>query len=130
MSTELTYLSWAALLTGSLWIPYVIAQVTTNGFLTPANYVDPTPRPLPPWGQRANRAHLNAVESFAPFAALIGVVHVTGAESSMTAIWAAIYFWARLIHAVVYLLGTPYVRTGAFNFTWFAILGLFWAVIS
>ena len=45
MSTELKYLAFTALLTASLWIPYVVAQVMTNGFLQPPNYVDPTPRP-------------------------------------------------------------------------------------
>ena len=42
MSTELKYLAFTALLTASLWIPYVVAQVMTNGPLQPANYVDPT----------------------------------------------------------------------------------------
>jgi hypothetical protein len=49
MTTDLTYLAFTAMLTGSLWIPYVISQVVTNGLLTPANYVDLTPRPLPMW---------------------------------------------------------------------------------
>ncbi len=50
MSTDLKYLAFTAILTATLWIPYVIAQVTTNGPLKPQNYVDPTPRPLPLWG--------------------------------------------------------------------------------
>ena len=37
MTTDLTYLAFTAMLTGSLWIPYVISQVVTNGLLTPAN---------------------------------------------------------------------------------------------
>ena len=45
MSPDLKYLAFTALLTASLWIPYVVCQVTTNGALAPANYVDPTPRP-------------------------------------------------------------------------------------
>ena len=64
MSIELKYLAYTALLTASLWIPYVVAQVRTNGPLIPENYVDPKQRPLPLWGQRAYRAHLNAVETF------------------------------------------------------------------
>ena len=75
MSTELKYLAFTALLTASLWIPYVVAQVRTNGFLIPENYIDPKQRPLPFWGQRADRAYLNAVETFAPFAALVLLVH-------------------------------------------------------
>ena len=30
MSTDLKYLAFTALLTASLWIPYVIAQITTT----------------------------------------------------------------------------------------------------
>jgi uncharacterized MAPEG superfamily protein len=87
MTADLNYLACTAILTAALWIPYVIAQVATNGFLSPANYVDPTP-PLPPWGKRADRAYLNAVESFAPFAALVIVAHVAGKANAMTAFWA------------------------------------------
>ena len=50
------------MLTAALWIPYVACQVMNNGPLKAANYIDPTPRPVPDWGKRANRAHINAVE--------------------------------------------------------------------
>jgi hypothetical protein len=49
MTTDLTYLGYTAMLTAVLWIPYVVAQVATNGFLTSGNYRDPTPRPVPFW---------------------------------------------------------------------------------
>jgi len=130
MSIELKYLALTALLTAALWIPYIISQVTTNGFLAGENYVDPTPRPVPLWGQRANRAHLNAVETFAPFAALVLVAHVGGKESAMTAFWAMSFFWLRLAHAVIYLLGVPFLRTLLFTLGFVAICGLAWAVLS
>ena len=57
MSIDLKYLAFTAILTASLWIPYVVCQVMTNGPLAPPNYIDPTPRPLPLWGRRA-RPHL------------------------------------------------------------------------
>jgi uncharacterized MAPEG superfamily protein len=78
MSTDLKYLAFTAILTASLWIPYVVGQVMTNGPLAPTNYLDPTPRPLPLWGKRADRAYVNAVENFAPFAALVIAVHLAG----------------------------------------------------
>src|SRR5271163_2585505 len=74
MSPEVKYLAFTALLTASLWIPYIVAQIVTNGTLQAQNYVDPTPRPVPFWGMRAHRAHLNAVETFAPFAALVVLI--------------------------------------------------------
>ena len=130
MSVELKYLALTALLTAALWIPYIIAQVMTNGFLSGENYVDPTPRPVPLWGQRANRAQLNAVESFAPFAALVLVAHVAGKETTMTAFWAMAFFWLRLVHAAVYLLGVPFIRTPVFTLGFVAVCGLAWSVLS
>ena len=130
MSIELRYLAFTALLTAALWIPYIVAQVRTNGFLSGENYVDPTPRPVPLLGQRANRAHLNAVETFAPFAALVLVAHVAGRADAMTAFWAASFFWLRLAHAVVYLLAVPYVRTLIFTLGFVAEIGIFWEVIK
>jgi uncharacterized MAPEG superfamily protein len=130
MSTDLRYLAFTAILTASLWIPFVVAQVMTNGPLQPRNYVDPTPRPLPLWGKRADRAYINAVETFAPFAALVIVVHLTGKANAMTAFWAASYFWLRLAHAGVYLLGIPLVRTLLFTFGYVAIVGIFWELIK
>jgi uncharacterized MAPEG superfamily protein len=77
MTTELFYLLLAALLTGSLWIPVVVGYVRTRGPLTSETYrVAPTDR-LPDWVNRANRAHQNAVESFAPFAAVVLAAHVS-----------------------------------------------------
>jgi uncharacterized MAPEG superfamily protein len=130
MTPDLKYLAYTAILTASLWIPYIVAQVMTNGFLTPPNYVDPAPRPIPLWGKRADRTYLNAVEAFAPFAAIVIVAHLTGKANGMTAFWAAWFFWMRLAHAVVYLTAIPYVRTLAFTLGYVAVVGIFWEVIK
>jgi uncharacterized MAPEG superfamily protein len=125
MSTDLKYLALTALLTASLWIPYVIAQVKTNGPLQPANYVDPTMRPLPPWGKRADRAYLNAIETFAPFAALVILIHITGKANAATALLTASFFWIRVAHAIVFWTAIPYIRTIVFTLGYVAVLGLF-----
>ena len=130
MTTDLTYLAYTAILTASLWIPYIVAQVMTNGFLAAPNYVDPTPRPVPLWGKRADRTYLNAVEVFAPFAAVVIIAHVSGKADAMTAFWAACFFWLRLTHAVVYLLGVPYIRTFVFTLGYFAVAGIFWELVK
>ena len=130
MSTDLKYLAFTALLTASLWIPYVVAQVMTNGPLTPDNYVDPTQRPLPPWGKRADRAYLNAVETFAPFAALVLLIQVTGKANAMTAFWAMSFFWLRVAHAIVYWAAIPFIRTIVFTLGYVAILGLFYELMK
>ena len=130
MSPDLKYLALTAMLTAALWIPYVVCQVMTNGLLTPPNYIDPTPRPLPLWGKRADRTYINAVETFAPFAALVIVAHLAGKADAMTAFWAACYFWLRLAHAIVYLLGIPLIRTIIFTLGYVAIAGIFWEIIK
>ena len=88
MTIDLRYLVYTAMLTAALWIPYIVCQVKINGPLEPKNYVDPTARPVPPWGQRAHRAYLNAVEVFAPFAALVIAAQLAGKANSVTAFWA------------------------------------------
>ncbi len=130
MSTDLKYLALTALLTAVLWIPYVVAQVMTNGFLKPINYMDPAPRPLPLWGKRADRTYMNAVEVFAPFAALVIIAHLAGKANAMTAFWAVCFFWLRLAHAVVYLSGIAYIRTVVFTLGFVCIAGIFWEVIK
>src|SRR3981081_1244486 len=115
MTTDLKYLVFNAMLTAALWIPYIVCQVMTNGFLAPENYVDPAQRPVPLWGKRADRAYLNAVEVFAPFAALVIVAQLAGKADAMTAFWSMGFFWLRLAHAVVYWLAVPYVRTLIFT---------------
>ena len=129
MTTDLQYLAYTALLTASLWIVYIAAQVMTNGLLAPENYVDPALRAVPLWGLRANRAHLNAVESFAPFAALILIAHVAGKADATTAWCAIAFFWLRLAHAVVYWLGLPFIRTLVFTLGWIVVVVLFFQVV-
>jgi uncharacterized MAPEG superfamily protein len=130
MTTDLTYLALTAFLCAILWIPYVVCQVMTNGVLQPKNYVDPSPRPLPAWGERAHRAYLNGVETFAPFAALVIVAHLANKVDGTTVFWTIFFFWVRLAHAVVYLLAIPYIRTLLFVLGFIAVLGLFWTVIG
>lgn len=129
MTTELKYLAYTALLTAALWIPYVVCQVKTNGFLAPENYKDPTVRPMPLWGHRAHRAYLNSVETFAPFAALVLIAEVSGKADAMTAFWAMAFFWIRLVYALVYWAALPFVRTLVFTLGMVCVVGLFVEVV-
>jgi uncharacterized MAPEG superfamily protein len=130
MTQELTYLAYTAMLTATLWVVYIACQVQTNGFLSPQNYIDPEPRPVPLWGKRAHRAYLNAVEVFAPFAALVLIIHVTNQSNSTTAFLAMAFFWLRLIHAIVYWFAIPYLRTLVFTLAFLCVLGLFWQAVT
>ncbi|MGH6982012.1 MAG: MAPEG family protein [Stellaceae bacterium] len=129
MTPDLKYLAFTAMLTAALWIPYIVCQVMTNGGLKPQNYRDPTPRPVPLWGQRAHRAYLNSIETLAPFAALVIIAQIAGKADAMTAMWAMIFFCARIVHAVVFWAAIPYIRTLAFVVGFVAVVGIFCEII-
>jgi uncharacterized MAPEG superfamily protein len=63
------------------------------------------------WAGRARRAHLNMIENLVLFAALVLTAAVAGKANALTAIGAAIFFWARLAYVVIYLVGIPWLRT-------------------
>ncbi len=130
MTPDLTWLAYTAVLTALLWIPYIAGLTMTAGPITAEGYRDPTPPELPAWVKRCYRAHLNAVESLAPFAVLIIIGHLAGASNDMTAFWAMVFFLARLAHAVVYWMGIPYIRTVAFTVGLIATLGIFWEIAT
>jgi uncharacterized MAPEG superfamily protein len=129
MTTELKYLAFTAMLTAALWIPYIVCQVMTNGFLSGENYVNPAPRPVPLWGQRADRVYMNAVETFAPFAALVLLIHIAGKENATTTFLAMSFFWLRVAHAIVYWAAIPFIRTLVFTLSFFCVVGLFYELM-
>jgi uncharacterized MAPEG superfamily protein len=129
MTADLTYLAMAALLTGLLWLPYILGQISSNGMMAPADFADPKPRETLLWVQRANRAHVNAVETMAPFAVLVLIAHVAGVAGESSALWCAVFFWARVAHAIVYIAGIPYARTITFATGNVAMIALFVAII-
>ena len=70
---------------------------------------------------RARRAHLNMIENMVLFAALVLIAAVAGKANATTAMGAMIFFWARLVYAVIYLIGIPWLRTLA----WFvSVIGM------
>ena len=124
MKTELFYLLLTAILTGVLWIPVVIGYVVSRGPLTPDQYRTASTAPLPDWVNRANRAHVNAVENFAQFAAVVLIGQLIGVSTPVTATCAAVYFYARLAHAVIHISGSGllFVRTVLFTIGWIAFI--------
>ena len=71
-----------------------------------------------PWISRAVRAHQNLTENIGPFAILVLVAHIAGKADVITAIGAKTFFFARVAHAGVYILGITYVR----SLLWFVAL--------
>ena len=124
MTTELFYLLLTAVLTGVLWIPVVTGYVLSRGPLKPSDYKVAPTSSLPDWVNRANRAHINAVENFATFAAVVLIAHAVGVSTSITEISAAVYFYARAAHAVIHIsgFGLFMARTVMFTVAWVAFV--------
>jgi uncharacterized MAPEG superfamily protein len=113
MKPELTYLLWVTLLTALLWIPYVLDRLTVRGLPDTVGY-PAQPKPQSAWAQRMKAAHANAVENLVVFATLVLLAHAAGISNSTTAMAAALYFWARVVHVLAYTFALPWVRTLAF----------------
>jgi uncharacterized MAPEG superfamily protein len=127
MNSALYYLAASGMFCVLLWIPYILNRVFVWGIPAFAsNYPDkkfPAEAPaIPVWAKRAQRTHLNMVETLPAFAAVILAAYLVDAENSMIGTWAAVFFWARIFHASVYILGIPYLRTPIYLVSWAAVL--------
>lgn len=130
MEQAYLYLVLSGALTILLWTPYILARVFVWGlpiFLHnyPENY--PAQEPEPPlWAQRAQRAHLNMVETMPAFIAVVvgaGFIADASAYATIGAL-AQVFFFARIAHAVVYTLAIPGLRTPVYLVSWAAVLGI------
>ncbi|MEL7212897.1 MAG: MAPEG family protein [Pseudomonadota bacterium] len=124
MSIELTYLTLSALLAASLWMPFIIGVNATQAREVADFNRPPDLSRMPAWVHRAHRAHLNMIEQFLPFVALVIIAHLQGVSTQVTVIAAAAFFWLRLAHAVGMisgLAGFP-ARPIIFTLGWICIL--------
>ena len=127
MTTELCYLTAAAVLTALLWVPYILNVIASNRLSDAVGYGALT---MSPWAERLKKAHYNAVENLAPFAVVILVANAAGVSNRATAVSAAVYFWARVIHPVAYTFAIPWVRTLSFAVAWLAIICIAWQIYA
>jgi uncharacterized MAPEG superfamily protein len=111
MSPELTLLVWATVLTLVQALVATMGATSQVGLPILAGNRETLPA-IGGWAGRAQRAHRNMLENFALFAALVLVAQVAGKTNAMTALGAELFFWARLVYAVIYVVGIPWLRTG------------------
>ncbi|HET9460240.1 MAG TPA: MAPEG family protein [Sphingomicrobium sp.] len=110
MPIELQLLVWAAILALVQMIVAVIGAQQQVSLPMLASNRESMPA-LTGWALRAQRAHLNMLESLVVFAILVLVANATGRLSETTALGANLFFWGRLAYALVYLAGIPWLRT-------------------
>jgi uncharacterized MAPEG superfamily protein len=129
MKTELVYLIWVTALTGILWIPYILDRIAVWGLSDTVGY-PANPKPQSPWATRLMKAHSNAVENLVVFAALVLAANAVGISGGATATACAVYFWARVVHALAYTFALPWVRTLAFAAGFFAQATIAWQLLA
>jgi uncharacterized MAPEG superfamily protein len=130
MTRELFWLTLTVALTGLLWIPYILDRIRVRGLMGTMANPSRRDKPQAEWAQRLYFAHTNAVENLIVFAPLVLILDAMGRSTQTTAIACAVYFWARLTHAIVYTLGVPVLRTLAFAVGFFAQVALALAIFG
>lgn len=120
MTTELHWLTLTAVMTALFWVPYVLNRMVVAGLGRTLAGASPESDAQSVWAQRAIKAHYNAVENLAIFAPAVLVAHVLNISTPATRAAAVTYFFARLLHFVVYSAGIPAARTLAFAAGWVA----------
>src|SRR5246127_5591631 len=120
LTPELFWLALTVILTELLWVPYILNRCMVRGL--GGAMANPTPgaKPHAPWATRLMFAHDNAVENLVIFAPLVLILAQIDYSTKWT-VWACVvYFWARLAHLIVYVMGLPVFRTLAFTVGFFA----------
>lgn len=128
MKIELWYLVCVTVFTGLLWVPYILDRVLVRGLIDAVGYPD-NPKPQSLWAVRLMRAHANAVENLVVFAALVLAAHALGVSNNAIATAAMVYFWARVVHTVVYTFGIPWLRTLSFTVGFLCQAVIAWQIL-
>ncbi len=129
MTTELYWLTLTALMTALFWVPYVLNRVVMTGLGGALAGGAPDSGSLSTWAQRASKAHTNAIENLAIFAPIVLTAHVLGISSAATKAAVVVYFFARLLHFVVYSAGIPAARTLTFTAGWLAQIAIIASIL-
>jgi uncharacterized MAPEG superfamily protein len=128
MSKEFFWLMLTIILTGLMWIPYILDRAAVRGLTGAMGNPSPADKPQSPWAQRMMAAHDNTVENLVLFAPLVIVAHELEISNGATVAACAVYFWARLAHFIVYALGIPVLRTLCWTVSWLALAALVLAI--
>src|SRR6202035_1820706 len=115
MTRELFWLTLTVILTGLLWVPYILNRLLVRGLGGAMAHPSRNDKPHGEWATRLMFAHDNAVENLVVFAPLVLILAQIDYSTKWTVYACAVYFWARLEHLIVYTLGLPVFRSVAFT---------------
>jgi uncharacterized MAPEG superfamily protein len=130
MTPEIFWLTLTVILTGLLWVPYVLNRTAIRGIGGAMANPSRTDRPHAEWATRLMFAHDNAIENLIVFAPLVLILAQIDYSSKWTVYACAVYFWSRVVHLIVYTLGLPVFRTLAFLVGFFAQVVLALAIFQ
>jgi uncharacterized MAPEG superfamily protein len=114
MTKELLWLTYTVILTGILWVPYILDRAMVRGLMGSMANPSPALKPQTPWAQRLQAAHANTVENLVVFAPLVLILNLLHVSTANTVLACVLFFWARLAYVIVYALGIPVLRTLSF----------------
>ena len=77
------------------------------------------------WGRRAQAAHNNAFEDFAPFAAAVIVAHLAHADPGKSSLLAIAHVVVRLVYPLIYVADIGALRTAVWSLGLLSTAGLF-----
>jgi uncharacterized MAPEG superfamily protein len=120
LTPELFWLTLTVILTGLLWVPYVLNRFVVRGVTGTLANPSRDAKPHATWANRMIFSHDNAVENLVVFAPLVLILNAIDYSSKWTVYACAVYFWARLAHVIIYTLGIPVLRTLSFTVGFFA----------
>ncbi|MBU2533880.1 MAG: MAPEG family protein [Alphaproteobacteria bacterium] len=131
MKTELYWLSLTVLMTALFWLPYILNRIAVRGLIpaitgTKAESFDDQSE----WAQRSIRAHTNAVENLVIMAPAVLVAHALNISTPATQLAVIVFFFARLVHFLVYTFGIPVVRTLSFAVGWLCQMTVLFAILG
>lgn len=113
MTTELTMLALAAALLLLLVLIQGLSGIIAQGLPAMAGNRDhmPPPKPFEGRTKRLVDNHREGLTIFAPLILAAAVAHIS---NPLTVLGAQLFFYSRLAHALLYLIGVPWVRALAF----------------
>ena len=109
MTVELTMLVYSVVLTFLIISVPAIGGILQNGLATQAGARDGLPEPTV-FMKRARRLQDNMIENMVLFVPLVLAAQAAGISNAETVMGAQIFVVARLLHALIYLAGIPWLR--------------------
>src|SRR6185295_20279996 len=109
MTTELTMLAYAMALLIALVFFQALIGVRAKGAIPLANNRDDV-GPATGFHARMLRVVDNHREGITMFAPLVLIAAAANIHNGMTVLGAELFFWSRLVHAILYIAGAPMIR--------------------